>query len=136
MTTLAATSDPSTRLADYLGTVALVILIAAVLIGAAITVASIRSRSDVQQHSGSFSHTHTGTFQHNVTGTVRQEVSGNLSMHHSFDTVRHVVELSDADRVLLNRLLMQREPYTPAQKVEIRRLTAHALTPNRRGELR
>ena len=94
-----------------------------------------RSRSDVHQHSGSFTHEHTGTFQHNVSGTVRQEVGGNVSVHHSFDTVRHVVELSDADRVLLNRLVTQREPLTPSQTVELRRLNTRALIPNRRGEL-
>jgi hypothetical protein len=97
--------------------------------------ASRASHSDVQQNSGAYSHTHTGTFQHNVSGTVRQEVGGSVSVHHSFDTVRHVVELSDADRALLNRLVTQREPLTPTQTVELRRLNARALTPNRRGEL-
>jgi hypothetical protein len=135
MNTLAATSDESTRLADYIGTVALVILLCAVVAAGAIAFVRMMTRSDVQQHSGSFRHTHTGTFQHNVTGTVRQQVVGDVSVHHTFDPVRVVHELNPADAARLDRLVMQREPLTRAQTVELRRLNMRALTPNHRGEL-
>ena len=75
---------------------------------------------------------HSGTIRHE--GTVQHEMTG--SVHHTFDAVRHVVELNQADRLLLERLVTQREPLSPSQTVELRRLTAaRALYSNHRGEL-